>query len=400
MPLGDLWGLLWETLRTQRLRSFLTVLGIVIGMASVVLLSSIGEGTRKGIAGQFTQFGTTIVSIMPGKSKAFGSPGYVGGTTRRLTLEDALELKRLPGVRYIGPNINGISEVKADGRSRHTYIYGVLAEGQHVWQWGPRIGTFIPDGDPDLIPPVCVLGSKTAKELFPDRNPLGAHVKIAEARFTIVGVMSSKGQMLGFDLDDSVYIPIRRAMKLFNKNQVQEIHLYVGSHSMIGMVEREARRVLIERHGGEEDFTILTNADMLDLIDQVMTVLTTGVLVIAAIAVFVGAMGILTIMWVSVHERTQEIGLIKALGASNRQVMAVFLAEASALSLAGGGLGVALGLGGGWALSALIPGFWVETPPTIIPICLAVAQGVGVTAGILPAMRAARLDPIEALRTE
>ncbi len=397
MPIGDLWGLLIETLRTQRMRSFLTILGIVIGIASVVLLSSIGEGTRQGIAKQFTQFGTTIVSVMPGKSKAFGSPGYVGGTTHKLTLEDAIALKRINGVRYIGPNINGMGQIEHGQRSRYTYIYGVLAEGQNVWQWGPRIGTFIPDGDPDLIPPVCVLGATTAKELFPSTNPLGVHVRIGEARFTVVGVMEAKGNMLGFDLDDSVYIPIRRAQRMFNKDQVQEIHLFVASHSHIDGVAREAKRVLMDRHDNEEDFTILNNADMLQMIDKVMTVLTGGVIVIAAIAVFVGAMGILTIMWVSVHERTREIGLIKAIGASNTHVLLIFLAEAAALSTVGGALGIGLGSGLGWLLSAVIP---VQIPVMVIPICMGVALCVGILAGILPAMRAARLDPVEALRTE
>lgn len=398
MPIGDLWGLLVETLRTQRLRSFLTILGIVIGIASVVLLSSIGEGTRQGIAGQFNQFGTTIVSIMPGKSKSFGSPGYVGGTTRRLTLEDALTLKRIPGVRWVAPSINGMGQVEFEERSRYTYVYGVLAEGRHVWQWGPRIGTFIPDGDPDLVPPVCVLGAKTAQELFPNVNPLGVHVRIGESRFTVIGVMEAKGQMLGFDLDDSVYIPIRRAMRMFNRDQVQEIHLYASGHSMIDPVVKEAARILIDRHSGEEDFTILTNADMLSVIDSVMTVLTGGVIVIAAIAVFVGAVGILTIMWVTVHERTSEIGLLKALGASNAQVLVIFLAEAAALSLAGGAAGIGLGAGGGWLLSAAIPGFWVRMPFLIVPVCLAVALVVGIAAGLLPALRAARLNPVDALR--
>lgn len=389
-----------ETLRTQRLRSFLTILGIVIGIASVVLLSSIGEGTRQGIAGQFTQFGTTIVSIVPGKTVGFGNPGYIGGTTRKLKLEDALALYRIPGVLHVGPSLNGVSEVEAPTRRRHTYVYGVLHDGQFVWQWYPRIGTFIPDGDPDSIPPVAVLGAKTARELFPETNPLGAHIQVAGTRFTVIGVMAPKGQMLGFDLDDSVYIPLRRAMKIYNRDEVQEIHMYISGHGMIDQVIREAKRVLMERHGGEQDFSVVSQKDMLGVIDQVMTVLTGGVIVIAAIAVFVGAMGILTIMWVSVHERTQEIGLVKALGASNRQVMLVFLSEAAALSLAGGVMGIGLGVGAGWLVTRLIPAFWVQVPLMIIPICLAVALGVGILAGLIPAMRAARLDPVEALRTE
>lgn len=401
MTPGDLWVLLFETLRTQRLRSFLTILGIVIGVASVVLLSSIGEGTRRGVAAQFSQFGTTVVGIRPGKVETFGvGPGAIGGTTRPLTVEDGLALRRIAGVRYVAPHVMGMGEMKTGERTRQVSIYGTVADDQHCLQWYPQYGSFLPEGDPDQIPAVCVLGAKTARELFPGANPLGARVRVGGSRFTVVGVMSPKGQVLGFDLDDMVYLPLRRAMRLLNLSQVAEIHLYVASHAMIGRAVGEARRMLVDRHGGEEDFTITTQADMLKVVDEVIGVLAAGVLVIAAIAVFVGAMGILTILWVSVHERTGEIGLIKALGASDRQVMLVFLAEAAALSALGGAAGLAAGLGGGWLIRALVPGFWIGTPFWIIPVALGTSVLVGLVAGVAPARRAAKLDPVEALRAE
>ncbi|MBI3856699.1 MAG: ABC transporter permease [Planctomycetes bacterium] len=386
MPLGDLWRLLLETLSTQRLRSFLTILGIVIGIASVVLLSSIGEGTRQAVAGQFTQFGTTVVGIRPGKVRTFGvSPGSLGGTTRPLTVEDGLSLRHIPGIRHVAPHVAGLAEVKAGERTRQVMVYGTVYEDQFVLQWYPRIGTFLPEGDPDLIPAVCVLGSKTARELFPGANPLGAKVRVGLSRFTVVGVMSSKGQLLGFDMDDMAYIPVRRAMKLFNLHQVSEIHLFVTSHSLIDRATREMKRALMDRHGGEEDFTITTNADMLKVVDQVVGALSTGVLVIAAISVFVGAMGILTILWVSVHERRAEVGLLKAIGASDRQVLLIFLAEAAVLSTLGGAIGVAAGLGAGGLLGVVVPGFWIQTPLWIIPLSLGTAAAVGLAAGVVPA---------------
>jgi putative ABC transport system permease protein len=401
MAIGDLWRLLWETLSTQRLRSVLTVLGIIIGIASVVLLASIGEGTRRAVAQQFNQFGTTIVGIRPGKVETFGiSPGSLGGTTRPLTVEDGLALRHVPGVRYVAPHVMGLAEVKAGERTRQVNIYGTVYEDQFVLQWFPRIGTFLPEGDPDILPAVCVLGSKTARELFPGANPLGAKVRIGQARFTVVGVMSSKGQMLGFDMDDMATIPVRRAMKLFNQHQVTEIRLFVTSHSMIDRAVAETRRALSDRHGGEEDFTVTTNADMLKVVDQVIGALSTGVLVIAAISVLVGAIGILTILWVSVHQRTTEVGLMKAIGASDRQILLVFLAEAALLSTAGGFAGLIAGLAGGGLLSLLIPGFWIETPIWIIPVAVGSAALVGLLAGVIPALRAARLDPIDALRAE
>ncbi len=401
MPLGDLVGLVVETLRARGLRSFLTILGIVIGMASVVLLSSIGEGTRVGVLEQFGQFGTTIVGIQPGKQKTMGmGAGMVGGTTHPLTVEDARALRRVPGVRYVAPHVIGMGEVKTEERSRYSYVYGTVWEDQHILKWYPRIGSFLPPGDPDQAPPVCVLGARVASELFPAKNPLGSNVRVGDVRFTVVGVMSSKGQMLGFDLDDMVYVPVRRAMRMLNRDDVSEIHVLVASQGMIPGVTKGVRAVLTQRHEGEEDFTIQNQADMLEVVDEVMTVLTAGVLVIAGIALLVGAMGILTIMWVTVKERTGEIGLVKALGASDGQVVAIFLAEAGTLSLVGGLAGTAVGLAAAWGLGRAVPGFWVQTPAWIIPIALGVSLLVGVLAGVAPAVKAARLDPVEALRAE
>lgn len=401
MTFRDLWGLLRETLTTQKLRSALTMLGIVIGMTSVVLLSSLGEGARAGIAAEFSEFGTTIIGVSPGRQKTFGvGPGVVGGTTRPLTIEDALALRRIPGVGHVSPRTGGMAELEAGDRRRRTMVTGTAWEDQHILKWYPRIGTFLPPGDPDQVPPVCVIGPKVASELFPGRNPLGAHLRVGESRFTVVGVMESKGQMLGFDVDDMVYIPVRRALRLFNRQGLAEIHLLVANSAAIPRVSAEVLRVLKERHDGEEDVTVVTQADMLKVVNDVIDVLTAGVMVIAAISLIVGAMGILTILWVSVHERTSEIGLIKALGADDRQVLLVFLSEAGTLSLAGGLTGVALGAGSAWFVRQLVPGFWIETPLWIVPVALAVSLAVGLLAGIAPALRAARLDPIDALRSE
>ena len=401
MALGDLLAMLFETLRTQRLRSALTMLGIVVGIAAVVLLSSIGEGTREGIVSQFSQFGTTIVGIQPGRQESFGGgPAVMGGTTRPLTVEDALALRRVPGVHYVAPSITGLGRIEAGERSRRTYLSGTVWEDQHVLKWVPRIGTFLPPGDPDRIPAVCVLGPKVASELFPGKSPLGERVRVGDARFTVVGVMSPKGQMLGFDLDDVIYLPIRRAMRMLNRDTVTEIHVLVSSHGMIREAIAGMRAVLRDRHDGEEDFKITSNADMLAVVDKVLRVLTGGVLVIAGISVLVGAMGILTILWVAVHERTSEIGLLKAIGASDRQIMLVFLAEAGALSLFGGLMGVSAALGLGWLATAIVPSLWFQTPAWVVPVAIAVSLGVGVLAGVVPATRAARLDPIDALRAE
>lgn len=405
MNARDLGGLVLEALRVHRLRSGLTMLGIVIGMGAVVLMSSIGEGARAGVMAQFSQFGTTIVQVQPGLTKTLGmSPGALGGTTHPLTVEDALALRRVRGVRFVAPHVVGMGEVEARRRSRHTYVYGTTWDDQHILGWYPRVGTFLPAGDPDQAPPVCVLGATVARELFPGTSPLGARVRVGETQLRVVGVMSSKGQMLGFDLDDMVYVPVRRAMAMFDRQGVTEVHALIDSHARIEPAMRDIGRVLRERHDGDEDVTITSQADMLTVVDQVMGVLTAGVLAIAAISVLVGALGILTIQWVSVHERTAEVGLMKALGASRGQIVAVFLAEAAGLSSLGG---LAGGLGGAAfavGLDALAATAGVDLrawPPVwAVPTSIGVALVVGVLAGALPALRAADLDAIEALRAE
>ncbi len=401
MPPADLLRLLWSSLGAQRLRAFLTILGISVGIASVVLLGSIGEGTRQGVAAQFSQFGTTIVGVRPGRVETMGvSLAAMGGSTRPLTIDDALALRRVPGVLHLAPNAGGVGELEVDGRSRRLLIYGTVAEDVDVLQWKPRIGSFLPPGDPEQIPAVCVLGPKAARELFGATSPLGAAVRVGGQRYTVVGVMSSKGQFLGFDLDDIVIIPLARALRLFNRRSVDEIHIFAANPGVLARVQADVRRVLAERHGGEEDFTVTTQADMLAVIDEVLDVLTLGVLVIAAISVVVGALGILTILWVTVTERTAEIGLMKSIGASDRQVLLLFLAEAVALSLLGGAAGLGTGLAGGWMLGEAVPALWIRVPGWAVPVALGVSTVVGLLAGVLPARRAARLDPVDALRAE
>lgn len=400
MPPGELIRQLWESVREQKFRAVLTILGIVIGISSVVLLSSIGEGTRRGIAAQFTQFGTTLISIVPGKTETFGSPGALLGTTRPLKLEDIEALRRVPGVKTASGHTDGTAEVEWGRRSRRVFVFGTMHEGQQVFKWGAERGTFIPPGDPRQMPRVCVLGPVVAEELFGGRNPLGETVRVGGARFRVIGIMEPKGTLLGFNLDDAVYIPVCHAMTLFNQFEIHEINVEAANYREIDRIADRLREVMRRRHGGEEDFTIITQAAMLEVIDNVMGIITKGVIGIATIAIFVGAMGILTITWVSVHERRAEIGLCKAVGAGRGQILALFLGEATLLSTLGGIAGIMLGVAGGRLLEAVVPGLRVELPPATIPICVGVSVVVGAMAGMLPALRASRLDPVEALREE
>jgi putative ABC transport system permease protein len=395
----DLLRLATGALRAHRLRSFLSALGIAIGVATVILLTSIGEGTRVYMVSQFTQFGTNILAVNPGKSKTVGIPGVLGGTTRKLTIDDAEALGRIHGVETVVPVTMGLARVAAGERGRSVTVIGVTPDLPTLWRFGARQGSFWPKGDPRRAAPLAVLGPKLARELFGERSPLGELVRIAGGRFRVVGVMEPKGQMMGFDIDDVAYVPVASAMQLFNQDELLEIDLIYANVRETARVEAEVKRVLTLRHG-DEDFTVTSQEAMLDVFGKVMDVVTMAVGAIAGISLLVGATGILTMMWIAVGERTSEIGLVRALGASRAQVQALFLAEAAALAALGGVAGVALGLGLGAALRVVVPGLPVETPMRFVVAGLLVSAATGLVAGVAPARRAASLDPIEALRAE
>jgi len=387
-------------LRAHRLRSALSMLGIAIGVTSVILLTSIGEGTRVYLVSQFTQFGTNILAINPGKSKTIGIPGVLGGTTRKLTIDDSSALERISGVETVVPVTMGLARVAAGERGRSVTVLGATPDLPTLWRFGARQGSFWPRGDPRRAMPLAVLGPKLARELFGERSPLGERVRIAGGRFRVIGVMEPKGQMMGFDIDDVAYVPVASAMQLFDQDELMEIDLIYSNAREAERVEAEVKRLLALRHGGEEDFTVTSQEAMLDVFGKVMDVVTMAVGAIAGISLLVGATGILTMMWIAVGERTNEIGLVRALGASRAQVQGLFLAEAAILATLGGVAGVAAGLGAGWALRLAVPGLPVETPLRFVLAGLAVSVLTGLVAGVAPARRAAGLDPIEALRAE
>jgi putative ABC transport system permease protein len=396
----DLIPLALGALRAHRLRSFLSMLGIAIGVAAVILLTSIGEGTRVYIVSQFTQFGTNILAVNPGKSKTIGIPGVLGGTTRKLTIDDAEALLRIPGVETVVPFTMGNARVEAGERGRSVPILGGTPDIPTLYRFGARQGSFWAKGDPRRGGPEVVLGPKLARELFGDESPLGRFVRVAGARFRVVGIMMPKGQMMGFDIDDVAYVPVASALKLFNLDELMEIDLIYSSAGDAERIEAAVKRALTERHDGKQDFTVTSQAAMLDLFGKVMEVITMAVGAIAGISLLVGATGILTMMWIAVGERTSEIGLVRALGATREQVQALFLAEAAALATLGGAVGIAIGLGAGLLLRLAVPGLPVETPLAFVLAGLGVSVLTGLVSGVAPARRAALLDPIEALRAE
>ena len=384
----------------QRLRSFLSALGVGIGVTAVILLTSLGEGTRNYIVGQFTQFGTTLIGINPGKVKTLGMPGVLGGTTHKLSIDDAEALRKIPGVEEVVPVSFGPAEVEGGGRGRSVFIYGVGWEAASAWRFQVAQGSFLPRMDPSRRGSYAVLGAKLARELYDEKSPLGQRVRIGGFSFLVIGVMEPKGQILGLDLDDTAFIPVATAMDMFNVDELLEIDVVAASSEAIGPVTEGIRRLLMERHRGEEDFTITTQTEMLETFGRVISMVTVAVSGIAGISLFVGAMGILTIMWISVHERTGEIGLLRAIGVPRSMVQILFLLEAVVLSMAGGVLGLVSGFGIMAVVRAAVPGLPMSTPIEAVVAALVMSLVVGIVSGVAPARRAADLDPIEALRAE
>ena len=393
-------ALAWTALAGRKLRSALSVLGFAVGVGTVVLLGSIGEGTRDYLLEQFSQFGTNIIAIHPGKSETFGVPGVLGGSTKPLTIEDAEALRRLPGVESVVPVALGSGPVERRGRSRNVFIYGVTPDMARVMALKVRYGSFWPSADSTRGSMAAVLGPTVERELFGESSALGETVRIAGSRYRVIGIMEAKGQMLGFDIDDAVYIPVASAMSLFNLEELHEIDVQAAEGANTESVIRAIKAELARRHDGEEDVTVTSQDAMLEVFDNVMNIVTLSVSAIGGISMFVGAIGILTMMWIAVGERTSEIGLMRALGASRKQVRLVFLLEAAVIATLGALIGILVAMTIRLVLGLLAPVLPLQTPLLYIFLALAMSLLVGLASGVLPAERAAALEPIDALRSE
>ncbi len=395
----DLIRLSFSSIVAQRLRSLLTVLGISVGIGAVVLLTSIGEGIHKFVLSEFTQFGTNLVAVNPGKATTLGTPLGIMGTVRPLSIGDAEALKRVPRVRAVVPAVWGNAEVKAGGKTRRTTVYGMGPAMPEAFSMKVQLGRFLPADDPISPRAFAVLGSKLRTELFGAQNPLGKKIRVGGERYRVIGVMESKGQILGMDLDDTVFLPAARALDLFNRNSLMEVDLVYEEGADVDEVVAGIKRVLVSRHG-REDFTITTQQQMMDVLGNVLNVLTFAVGALGSISLLVGGIGILTIMTIAVKERTGEIGLLRALGAERGQILLLFLGEAAVLAAIGGIAGLILGVGGAQLLTLAVPALPVHTPWSYVLAAEVVAILIGFAAGVLPARRAAAMDPVEALRTE
>ncbi|MEJ2140091.1 MAG: ABC transporter permease, partial [Gammaproteobacteria bacterium] len=392
---SDLLRFTFKSARSNRLRSGLTALGIGIGVTAVVLLTSIGEGLQQYVLREFTQFGTNIISISPGRPETFGGGNLPLAMIKPLTLEDARALERVPYVTQVSGTVQGNAEIEGNGRSRRTLVTATSPGMPQVWSIDVALGEFLPPDDPRAPRAFVVLGSKVREELFDTANPLGTKVRVGGRSYRVIGVMESKGTILGFDMDDAVYIPVARGLEMFNREGLVDISVLYDEAVPVAEVESGLRRMLIARHGAE-DFSLTTQQQMLDVLGSVLDVVTFAVAGLGSISLLVGGVGIFTIMTIAVRERTAEIGLLRSLGAVKTNIRNIFLTESILLAGLGGIAGLLLGA----IIVELIKIFLPALPVSYsLPYAIAaelIAIAIGALAGVMPARQAAGLDPVEA----
>jgi len=391
-----------ESILSNKVRSGLTMLGVIIGVLAVILLVSIGEGAQVYITKELTGMGTNLLIITPGKTSTSG--GFhppSAGTVRKLTYDDSQALKRRAWLLSESvPLVFGTGRIKYQNMGRDTMIIGTAPEFQSIRNLFVDSGSFVTQGDVDSKAKVVVLGTKVKEELFGQDNALGRAVTLSDARYRVVGVMQKRGTSLGMDLDDIVFIPVTSGQELFDTDGLFEIIASTPRAEDVDRAIAQIKDVLIRRHAHKEDFTIQTQGAMLSTMNTILGVLTAVLGGIAGISLLVGGIGIMNIMLVSVRERTREIGIRKAIGARNRDIMAQFLIEAIALSGVGGIIGIVLGVG----IAFLIPMFITVLPTSVslwsIVMAFSFSMAVGVFFGVYPARKASLQDPITALRYE
>lgn len=383
-------------LRGHRLRTGLSVAGVAIGIAAVVALTALGEGARAYVVGEFAALGSNLVIVLPGKIETTGHAPF-GGAEHDLTLDDYRAIaQRLPLVRRAAPLVAGSETVRWGERGRAVPVLGTTAEFLEVRRLRLASGRFLSPKDPDQGGAEIVLGVKLARELFGAANPLGEVLRVGQWRFKVVGVLAPRGRSLGFDFDDLAFVPVRTAMRMYNRSSLFRILADCHRSDDLERVKHEIVALLKERHRAEA-VTVITQDAMVTAFSSIVQALTLALVGLASVSLAVAGVGIMNVMLVSVAERRSEVGLLKAVGATNRQVLAVFLIEAALLSSAGGVAGVALGVGFVRALVLVFPQFPAAPPEWAIVAALLLALAVGVIFGVWPARRATGLDPVAAL---
>ncbi|MDO9366106.1 MAG: ABC transporter permease [Methylotenera sp.] len=381
------------------LRTGLLLLAMSIGVAAIVILTALGDGARRYVVGQFSAIGTNLVIVLPGRSetRGFNPINLVTSTPRDLTTNDAVALLRLPGVQRISPLVVGTTEINAAGKLREAMMIGTNDDFIKVRQMKLSLGRFLSKDDLGRGSAEVVLGALIREEIFGAENPLGKTVRVGDRRLRVVGVLSEGGQGMGMTTDELLIVPVATAQAMLNTNTLFRILVEVRSREQISEVKASVLKMITQRHEGEEDVTVITQDAILETFDKILGVLTLGVSGIAAISLAVAGILVMNVMLVSVTQRTAEIGLLKALGATAATVRQLFMVEALLLSLAGGLLGTGLGYIGAAVMRQLYPVFPAYPPLWAVLAGLGTALASGLIFGVMPAKRAAQLDPLQAL---
>lgn len=381
------------------LRTVLLILAMSIGVASVVVLTALGDGARRYVVNEFSSLGTNLVIVLPGRSQTGGfNPGNaITNTPRDLTIDDAQALLRASAVRRVAPLAVGTSEISVGGKLREVMVAGTTAQYIDVRRLAMAQGRFLADGDWRRGASEAIIGAKVRDELFGAEPALGQLVRIGDRRFRIIGIMASTGQGLGMNTDELVIVPVSLAQAMFNSNTLFRILVEANNRESIELAKSQTTAILKVRHEGEEDVTVITQDAVLATFDKLLGTLTIAVAGIAAISLAVAGILVMNVMLVSVTQRTSEIGLLKALGATGGTIRTAFLTEAAMLSLAGAVLGFLLGHAGAAIIRQLYPVYPAYPPDWAAIAGLGTALVTGILFGVLPARRAARLDPVESL---
>ena len=381
------------------LRASLLVLAMAIGVAAVVVLTALGDGARRYVVDEFSSLGTNLVIVLPGRSQTGGfNPGNaITNTPRDLTIDDAQALLRASAVQRVVPLAVGTSEISYGGKLREVMVAGTNAQFLEVRRLKLAQGRFLSEGDWRRGASEAVIGGKVRDELFGAQSALGQLIRVGDRRFRVIGVMSSTGQGLGMNTDELVIVPVSLAQDMFNSNTLFRIMVEAGSREAIERAKTQVSEIIKLRHEGEEDVTVITQDAVLATFDKLLGTLTLAVAGIAAISLAVAGILVMNVMLVAVTQRTAEIGLLKALGATGATIRAVFLTEAAMLSLAGALVGDLLGQGGAALIRQLYPTFPAYPPDWAVLAGLGTALATGILFGVLPARRAAWLDPVQSL---
>lgn len=391
-----------ESLWAQKLRTLLTILGMVIGVGSVVLLVSVGEGAKRYVMREFEGLGSNLIVVQPGKSDKkthLGPP--VGAAQRKMTVSDVSAIERTArNIEAVSGLVLGTVSARYEESLSNITVFGTNEQFPDILSIAVGQGGYFTREEDEYRRRVVVIGRNVAHELFGDLSPLGRRIKLNESEFRIVGVLAPMGDKLGLSFDELAFIPTQAALKLFNEDKLFGIRAKASSRVGMDDAVEEIREILRERRDGEEDFTILTQLSMMESLNTILSMLTYVLAAIATISLIVGGIGIMNITWVSVIERTQEIGIRRAVGARRRDILQQFLSEALGLSFLGGLLGVGGALAITYILYAVFPAFDMRSPWWILLPAFGMSLLVGVVFGVGPAWRASRIETLDALRYE